>query len=114
MDTSEYPALPRLNLIHARLASNSRRVEAVVDSQQDSIERLFIAATKEEWSTVAEISQYLAQLRPEQVGFEVIRQAHHVVNELAHSRNQYKPNHLGKLLTACRLVRHRWAKRLGN
>lgn len=114
MDTSDYPALPKLNQVHARLASNSRRVEAVVDSQQNSIERLFTAATEEDWSTVAEISQYLLNLRPEQVGFEVLRQAHHVVNELEHSGNQYQPSHLSKLLAACRQVRHRWAKRLGN
>ena len=43
MDTDRYPSLPDLAQIHARLSANSRRVEAVVDTQLQGIERLLSA-----------------------------------------------------------------------
>jgi len=68
MDTNQYPSLPNLSQMHSRLASNSRRVEAVVDSQLDGIERLFSAATAEDWEAVAKATRYLADLEPDQIG----------------------------------------------
>lgn len=106
MDTSDYPSLPKLNQIHARLAANSRRVEAVVDSQMDGIERLFSATTSEDWDAVAEASRYLAALSPEQVGSDVVREARYVFDELSHSSaHTQQPKHLVQLLSACRLAR---------
>ena len=111
MDTSDFPSLPNLNQLHARLAANSRHVEAVIDSQLDGIERLFSATTAEDWSAVAEASRYLAELNPDRVGPDVIREARHVVDELSReelghtSEGAKQPKHLASLLAACRLAR---------
>ena len=108
MDTSDYPSLPKLNQLHARLAANSRHIEAVIDSQIDVIERLFSASTAGDWRAVAEASCYLAQLQPDQVGPDIIREARHVFEELGHAPTGPKqPRHLGPLLAACRAVRKR-------
>ena len=83
MDTSEYPSLPNLAQVHARLASNSRRVEAAVDAQLDGIERLFTATTTGDWEAIAQVSRYLAKQDPAHLDGEVIRQARQVCDELA-------------------------------
>ncbi|NOZ40563.1 MAG: hypothetical protein GXP24_10095 [Planctomycetes bacterium] len=106
MDTSDYPSLPKLNQLHARLAANSRHVGAVIDSQLDGIERLFSATTAEDWAAVAEASRYLAELKPDRVGPDVIREARYVFDELSHnSAGSKQPKHLASLLSACRLAR---------
>ena len=119
MDTSDYPSLPNLNQMHARLAADSRRVEAVIDSQLDEIERLFSATIAQDWTAVAEAARYLAALPPEsigppaesleaaeKIGADVIREARHVYNELSHSPQPTQPpQHLALLLSACRLAR---------
>lgn len=126
MDTSDLnsttkPSLPNLNQLHARLAANSRHVEAVIDSQLDGIERLFSATTAEDWSAVAEASRYLAGLKPDRVGPDVIREARYVLDELSRdelSRDERshadagtkQPKHLASLLAACRLARKPFGK----
>ncbi len=106
MDTSEYPSLPNLNQLHARLAANSRHVEAVIDSQLDGIERLFSATTAEDWAAVAEASRLLSEQVPDRVGPDVIREARYVFDELSHAPDGAKrPKHLASLLAACRLAR---------
>ncbi len=106
MDTNEYPSLPNLSQLHARLAANSRHVEALVDSQLDGIERLFSATTAEDWTAVAEASRYLAGLKPDRVGVDVIHKARLVFDELSHAAEVSKqPKHLASLLAACRVAR---------
>ncbi len=106
MDTSEYPSLPNLSQLHARLAANSRHIEAVIDSQFDGIERLFSATTAEDWQAVAEASRFLAELKPDRVGPDVIREARYVFDELSHATEGAKqPKHLASLLAACRVAR---------
>lgn len=106
MDTSDYPSLPNLSQLHARLAANSRHVEAVIDSQFDGIERLFSATTAEDWTAVAEASRFLAGLKPDRVGVDVIREARQVFDELRHQAEEPKqPKHLASLLAACRVAR---------
>ncbi len=106
MDTSEYPSLPNLAQVHARLAANSRRVEAVVDAQLDGIERLFMATTAGDWEAIAQASRYLAKQDPGHLDGEVIRQARQVCDELAQARSRTRPpKHLATLLAACRAVR---------
>jgi len=106
MDTSDYPSLSHLSQLHARLAANSRHVEAVIDSQLDGIERLFSATTAEDWQAVAEASRYLAESQPDQFGPDILREARHVYDELSHSADEtLKPKHLANLLAACRAVR---------
>lgn len=106
MDTSEYPSLPNLAQVHARLAANSRRVGKVVDAQLDGIERLFTAATQGDWEAIAQASRYLAKQDPAHLDGEVIRQARQVCDELAQARSRTRPpKHLPTLLEACRFVR---------
>ena len=108
MDTSDYPSLPNLSQLHARLAANSRHVEAVIDSQFDGIERLFSAATAQDWNAVAEASRYLAKLQPDHLGREIVHEARQVFEELSHASDQTPhPKHLDSLLAACRAVRKR-------
>jgi len=110
MDTSDYPSLPNLSQLHARLAANSRRVEAVVDSQLDGIERLFSASTAGDWPAVAKASRFLADSPPERVGTDVIRAAQYVIEELSHASGTLNPpKHLATLLAACRCVRKKMA-----
>jgi len=110
MDTSEYPSLPDLSQIHARLAANSRRVESVVDSQLDGIERLFSATTAEDWAAVADASRVLADMTLDQVSSEVICEAQQVFEELCHSPTPTRqPKHLASLLNACRAIRKNWS-----
>jgi len=110
MDTSDYPSLPNLSQLHARLAANSRRVETVIDSQLDGIERLFTATIAQDWRAVAEASLYLASLRAEQVGTQVIREARNVYEELSHVPDgpAKQPKQLANLLAACRIARKNW------
>ena len=106
MDTSDYPSLPNLAQVHARLAANSRRVEALVDSQLHGIERLLRASTEGDWNAVAETSRYLSELDPEEVGIELVKQARRVCQELSRrSSAKKRPKHLSGLLDACRSVR---------
>ena len=103
MDTDEYPSLPNLQQMHARLAANSRRVASVISSQLDGIERLFTATTTQDWKTVAEVSRLLAEAPPEVVGQDVVREARQVFEELRHAPDGAKqPKHLSSLLAACR------------
>ena len=113
MDTSDYPSMPNLNLLHARLAAQSRRVTGVVDSQvdgieQDGFERLFSATSAQDWRAVAEASRYLASLRAEQVGTVIIREARHVCDELSQGPARAEQSkHLASLLAACREIQNR-------
>lgn len=108
MDTSDYPSLPRLNHLNAQLATNSRRVEEVIDSQLDRIEQLFLAAISEDWTKVEEVTRYLATLEPHELGENVVREARQVLDELTSKQGSLEPKHLNKLLMACRSVRKNW------
>ena len=106
MDTSDYPSLPNLAQVHARLAANSRRVSAIVDAHLDGIERLFAAASVGDWEAIAQASRYLAKQDPAHLDGEVIRQARQVCDELAQVRTRSRPpKHLSTLLQACRSVK---------
>ena len=108
MDTTDYPSLPSLTRIHARLAADSRRVEQIVDGQLDAIERLFHATTAEDWAGVTNATRILASLKPEEVGAEVVSEARQLYEELTHSKAGLKqPKHLANLLAACHAVRSR-------
>ncbi|MCG8448217.1 MAG: hypothetical protein MI725_01380 [Pirellulales bacterium] len=106
MDTGEYPSLPNLAQIHARLAANSRRVETAVDAQLSGIERLLSATIAEDWDAVAQTSRYLASQNPEEVSGDIIREARFVCDELSRSPQMTKkPKHLAKLLAACQAAK---------
>jgi hypothetical protein len=106
MDTSEYPSLPNLAQVHARLAAQNLRVEQVVDAHLDGIERLFHAATTGDWEAIALASRFLAKQDPAHLDGEVIRRAQEVCEELARARSRTRPpKHLASLLSACRSAR---------
>ena len=92
--------------MHAQLAANSRRVEAVVDAQLDGIERLFSAIVAEDWEAVARATRYLAEMDPDQFDRNIIRTAQQLFQELSGSQTEVKqPKHLASLLEACRAMR---------
>ena len=63
MDTSDYPSSAQSEPdARASGANDARRVEAVIDSQLDSIERLLSAVIAEDWTAVAAASRDLAAL----------------------------------------------------
>jgi hypothetical protein len=108
MDTTDYPSLPNLARMNARLATDCRRVEQIVDGQLDVIEQLFQATAAEDWIGVAKATRVLANLNPEQVGADVVAEARKVNDELARSNSGLtQPKHLANLLTACRASRCR-------
>ena len=110
MDTSEYPSLPNLARMHARLSADSRRVQRIIDGQLDAIERLFFASTCEDWDAVAQASRQLAT--DDNVSPEVVQQAREVLEELSthHPNGLKRPKHLAGLLAACREARVRSRK----
>ena len=106
MDASDYPSLPNLSQLHARLSANSRRVEEIVDAQMSGIERLLSATIAEDWDAVAQATRYLAKQNPDDVGSEVIREARSVCEELSREPHLVKkPRQLANLLAACRAAR---------
>ena len=109
MDTSDYPSLPNLAQMHARLAVDNQRVESLIDAQLDGIEKLFVATTAEDWKAVANVSRQLAEMKPTDKYVEVIKNARQVCRELnAMSAEPMKaPKHLATLLAACRAARQR-------
>ncbi len=106
MDTDELPSLPNLAKMHAQLAVNSRRVEAVVDARLDGIERLFSATTSEDWEAVAKATKFLASLDPAEIDANVLRTAQQLCEEIGRGEKKMKrPKHLSTLLEACHAVR---------
>jgi len=111
MDTSDYPSLPKLAKMHARLAADSRRVENAMDAQLDGIGRLLSACDAEDWQAVTHISEYLSKLTPDQENAQVVHTARQLCDELSRREDaqQTAPKHLDKLLAACRAVRKFWS-----
>lgn len=108
METDDYPSLPQLAHLHARLAVNSRRVEAVVNAQLDAVERFLSATTAEDWEAVAQATRYLANLTPDQIHIDVIHEARRLCEELSRTSSGIKrPKHLARLLAACRAAKQR-------
>ena len=106
MDASELPSVPDLSQLHARLSTNSRRVEEIVDAQMNGIEQLLSATIAEDWDAVAKASSFLAKQSPNDVGSEVVREAQSVCEELSRApHGTKKPKHLANLLAACRAAR---------
>ena len=109
MDTSEYPSISRLSMMQAQLAAQSRRVEEIVDSMMDGIERLLTASAMQDWGAIAQATEELSQMDPDVTNVEIVRQARHVFRELKSPHKVYtgQPRHLPQLLAACRAVRSR-------
>ena len=106
MDTDELPSLPNLAKMHALLAVNNRRVEAVVDARLDAVERLFSATTSEDWEAVAKATKFLAALDPNEIDENILRTAQKLCEEIGREKEKMKrPKHLSTLLEACRAAK---------
>jgi hypothetical protein len=105
MDTSNYPSLPNISQLFARLAINNRRVLDVVDGQLNNIERLFDATIAQDWILVEKVSRYLVEHTNDQ-GLK--RTARKVCNEFNHGPpGPNGPQHLAQLLAECRTLQQR-------
>ncbi|HYO26147.1 MAG TPA: hypothetical protein VEQ85_14495, partial [Lacipirellulaceae bacterium] len=82
MDTHDYPSLGRLAGLNAQLAVQSRRVESIVAAQLDVVERLFRAATKQDWPSVARASETLASQSVTPENETLVRSASQVCDAL--------------------------------
>ena len=109
MDTTDYPSLSRLAVLHVQLAADARRAKAIVESMMDSIERLLAAEAAQDWHSLVVATRELAKLDPNTGNDEIVRQARHVCEELRapHKTRGQMPTHLPQLLAACRAVRPR-------
>ncbi len=110
MDTNDYPSLGRLAHLNAQLAVQSRRVDAIVTAQLDSVERLFRAATTHDWQGVAQASRALANQPVEGGNDDLVRAATQVCDALRTDVSGAKARRpLAKLIDACRLVKKKLA-----
>ncbi len=100
MDTSDYPSLPNISQLLARLAVNNLRVLDVVDGQINSAQRLLEATIAQDWQQVKEVSRFLADHASDQ---GLARTARLVCDELSQGLSGPRgPRHLAQLLAACR------------
>jgi len=105
MDTSEYPSMPNISQLFARLAANNRRVLDVVDDQLISTQKLFDATIARDWQLVEKVSRYLADHANDQ---SLERSARKVVDELKQGPpGIHGPQHLAQLLAECRMLQQR-------
>lgn len=109
MDSSSYPSL--LSLLHAqaRLAADVHRVGAIMDGLLDDVERLFRAATRQDWDVITAVTRRLAKSRPADTNVQVVAAAKLLSRSIRKSRPiGDAPVQLAALLQACRdLQEHR-------
>lgn len=107
MITREYPSISNLAQMRARLRATSQRNETDNVLYLDRLELLFSATASQDWKIVAEVTGYLAAIRPDFVNADVVRSAKQVSRELQHeSASGRPPKHLTNLLAACRRLRN--------
>lgn len=103
MDTSDYPSLAQLSRLNSQLAVERARVDAVINGQLDMVERLFRAATKQDWDAVARASQALALEPVNEENGAVVQTAWRVYESLRRDPSGGKSaSKLAALLAACR------------
>lgn len=105
MDPSEYPSLPRLNLLHARLASQCRDVGVAVERLMDPVEHLFRAATSEDWLATITAVTALTELPEDAINGPVIEAAVATEQAIRTDGPQAIRQQLSKLLAECRAQR---------
>ncbi|MCA9236574.1 MAG: hypothetical protein KDA44_13955 [Planctomycetales bacterium] len=113
MDSAEYPSLLALMRAHSQLASDARRIERVVDGyladgRFDHVERLFRAATVDDWQAISLAARQLAQPVAEEPAPEVAAAARELVRTIRRNRpTRRSAVLLGELLQACRTLQER-------
>jgi hypothetical protein len=113
LDTTDYPSLLQLARLNAQLAVHCARVDAVVNAQLDSVERLFRAATNLDWEAVARASQDLAKQPINGENNAVVQSAWRVCEALRHDPSGQKAGgRLAALLSACRAAKSRRGLRI--
>jgi hypothetical protein len=107
---TDYPSLGRLARMNAQLAAQTARVEAIVGSQLDDVERLFRAATSHDWAAVARASQELANKPACRDNSALIRSAAKLCEALRRDPSGSKAAQpLAKLLNLCRTAKQKSA-----
>jgi hypothetical protein len=108
MDTTDYPPLAQLMRLNAQLALHCARVDAIINGQLDSIERLFRAATNLDWDGVARASQDLAKQPVDGQNNAVVQSAWRMCESLRRDPSGGKAQgRLAALLSACRAAKSR-------
>jgi hypothetical protein len=108
LDTTDYPSLSQLARLNAQLAVHCARVDAIINAQLDSVERLFRAATNLDWDGVARASQDLARQPVNGDNNAVVQSAWRVCEALRLDPSGRKAgSRLAALLSACRAVKSR-------
>lgn len=106
MDSSEYPSLLSLMLAQTQLANDAYRVGQIIDGLLDDVERLFRAATRQDWEVIARITRRLARRQTLQTGEAVIAAARQLSRTIRKDRpTKHSPQLLAELLQACRDMR---------
>jgi hypothetical protein len=109
VDANDYPSLGRLARLNAQLAAQGARVQSIVASQLDEVERLFRAATSQDWEAVARASRELSQ-STESTDRAIVRSAGKVCEALRRDPSGTKARlPLAQLLDACRAAKKRLA-----
>jgi hypothetical protein len=102
MDISDYPSLPNISQLLARLAVNNHRVLDVVDGQFNSAQRLFDATIAHDWHQVEKVCRYLAD---HTIDPGLAQTARKVCDELSQGPpDSHGPPHLAQLLAECRTL----------
>ncbi len=108
MDASDYPSLGRLARLNAQLAVQASRVEAVVATQLDGVERLFRAATNRDWDAVSRVSREIASQPISAETTAIVESAGKLCEALRRDPSGSKAARpLAKLLGACRAAKTR-------
>jgi hypothetical protein len=108
MDTTDYPSLSQLSRLNAQLAVHCARVDALINTQLDSVERLFRAATNLDWEGVARASNDLARQPIDGQNNTVVQSAWRVCEALRRDPSGGKAqSRLAALLSACRAAKTR-------
>jgi hypothetical protein len=106
LDSTDYPSLGRLARLNAQLAVQAARVDAVVASQLDSVERLFRAATNRDWEAVGRASRELAGQPADRANATLVQSASKVCEALRRDPTGAKAlRPLAKLLDDCRAAK---------
>ena len=102
MEQSDYPSLPRLNALNARLARQCRQVGRAVDRLLDPVEQLFVAATQEDCAAAVSAIAALTKLPQDDGNRPLIEAAVAAEQAFRTDQPQTIRQRLSVLLAECR------------
>jgi hypothetical protein len=108
MDTADLPSLGRLSYLQGQLACYNGRVDSVVSSRLDSVERLMRAATDGDWQDVLRLCQEVAAEADERHDKRLFRSARRLCDAMHRDPSGKKSSRqLAALLVECRAAKLR-------